>query len=401
MAGEISMLSSIDQNELCYNPSHDCGNCELLKENIRSLRRELQFLLSKSLVECSPMLNNSCQTDSNILLNNSCQTDIFNDESDTDKDITALRCGDMSALQVEQLSIPDNIAANVTIPGLNVFSYNPDTHEAVEPFTLIPGSPFSHIDLRALDSEIEFTRIGNRHAAYFGLHPYAYGGTVHPACHLIPGSTLLAVTQELKRIIPGIEFNSVLATKFNYGSEYLPYHQDNETMIADQSQIATITFGECRSIKFRALSDSGTEISVCPTNGQVYTMTKLSQSFFQHSVPKTYGKGTRISLTFRLIVPDEIIREQTDEESFTNPVTETVVTMAPVTDPPNFGTTNNPPTPSHDLQKSAVTPPTNKAPSTTLYISSSMFKHLDSNKLSTQFQTAHVFSYPGQRLHQC
>lgn len=294
--------------------------------------------------------------------------------------------GHASIQESEGLSVPDSAMANMTIPGLNVYNYNPETHQVVEPFTLMPGNPMSNIDPIILSSEIQFSRHGNRQTAYFGMYPYSYSGITHPACPIPANSTLISVVREIKVMFPNIEFNSVLVSKFSHGGEFLPYHQDNEQMISETSQIITVTLGESRTIKFMALCNSETEISLTPTHGQVYLMSKTSQKFFKHSVPKSYGNKTRVSLTFRLICPPG---EQSEIISSSSSCF-----LTPSENISQFVTMN--PLPQTPARKS--TPASDKAGTKpiTIYISSSMFRQLDAAKLSSSEQTAKVFYYPGR-----
>ncbi len=106
-------------------------------------------------------------------------------------------------------------------------------------------------------------------------------------------------------------------------------------------------------------------------------MTRKSQDLYKHSITKDYSTQPRISITFRLL----------------NPPANPSYVMSPSSPSPSV-----PPAqiPSTDIQQqprsSSVSSNSNV---TTIYISSSMFRNLNSSKLSTDTQKAAVFFYPG------
>ena len=259
--------------------------------------------------------------------------------------------------------------------GLNVFHHDPLANTNVEPFRMVNGAILSHVNIKSLDAEINFKKMNNRQVAYYGTHPYSYGSTTHPTQPLQPNSYLLKVAQEVRGHFPEVKFNSVLVTKFGNGNQNLAYHQDNEDSISDDSMILTLSLGDTRPINFRHLENNGAELSIAPRHGEVYVMSKQSQRYFQHSVPKVPNGKPRISLTFRLIGTGH-------DQDFLIPVP----SCAPLADQPR------PHKPESVSNKSSVA---SKQKPSSVYISSSMFRKLDAKKLSTDTQTAHVFSYPG------
>ena len=142
----------------------------------------------------------------------------------------------------------------------------------------------------------------------------------------------------------------------------------------------TISLGITRNLTFRpkAADPRMSESTVPLGHGDVLLMSRLSQDVYEHSVPKDFSKNTRISITFRYLI---------ERNNCGSGVTNTKPSnISSLTHQENSSSTSQ--------AKSGQT----KAPSTkstTLFISSSMFSHLDSKKLSSKSQDAYVFSYPG------
>ena len=62
-------------------------------------------------------------------------------------------------------------------------------------------------------------------------------------------------------MLPDFEYNIILISKYCDGTDSLGFHCDNELEIVEQSDIVTVSLGETRTAKFRALSGSGNSCS--------------------------------------------------------------------------------------------------------------------------------------------
>lgn len=99
----------------------------------------------------------------------------------------------------------------------------------------------------------------------------------------------------------GVIFNSVLLNYYRDGKDSVAWHQDNEPELGPNPVIASITFGETRTFKFRHLIDKQV-VDLPLTNGSLVIMKGDTQNKWQHSIPKTSKNiGPRINLTFRLM----------------------------------------------------------------------------------------------------
>ena len=356
-----------------------CSSCTLLNKELNFLRRKICLLNLQvhELLNVKSGSDQSCQTDINSeLVHQCCQTDATAQEPETESEsATCTSSGSISNL-------------NITHDRLNVFSYDVENQELVEPCSIIPGNPFEKFDLISLDRSTVCTKnFNNRCVAYYGDHPYTYSGVTHTPNPISSNASLVKILQHVKSVLPNINYNSILITKYPNGSYHLPYHFDDEESICDDSQIVTISFGQSRVIKFRSISDRDSELTVNLSHGQVFTMSSRSQNFFEHCIPKDFSKQMRISITLRLLKPSEIISTQEvcdvllglgDSEPDRNEHFLTSLhskVSGPLTIDPL----------SHASQEKLAS----------VYISSSMFRYLDEKKLSSTSQDSQVFFYPG------
>ena len=67
---------------------------------------------------------------------------------------------------------------------------------------------------------------------------------VHEPHPLPPANSYLySILTHLRNVIPNIQYNSVLVTKYNDGSDNLGFHSDNKSEIVANSDIVTILLG--------------------------------------------------------------------------------------------------------------------------------------------------------------
>ena len=270
----------------------------------------------------------------------------------------------------------------------DAFNLDPAT-----PCYIIDDCPFSKFSLDTLLNELTFShKFGNRKAVYYGEYPYRYNGGSHEARDIPQGSYLSALCSYLDVLLPDYNYNSVLINYYENGDCFIPSHADLEECIEDDSIILTISLGAVRTIKF-CNSISGEEAQTTNLrHGELTAMSKMSQKLFKHEIlPEAACTKKRASLTFRLVKPEVPSRPPK------------VKPCNLISDPQSSGyvpfkdhnpTTENYPTPPKNLQAG----PTNDsllAPANVLYISSSMFRYLDTKKLSSKHVNADKLFYPG------
>lgn len=287
----------------------------------------------------------------------------------------------------------------------NIISYHsssicPDDVE--RPCVLFPGHPFSLFNVDALDQEIIYSHsLESRQLKYFGDLPYSYGKITHGPCSVPENSYLSKIINHVSSVFPKYQFNSVLITKFENGKSFLPMHSDNENVIHPASTILTVSLGETRAVKFQ-LKDSASspECFVNISNGDVYAMSCKSQSVYKHGIPKDYSKGCRISLTFRLISPDNSETSLDSVEQFLHNLDCSQVS-SPVEPTPiaprreqSYASVLASSVPSQQQQPSSPNP-NEQSEIDTIYISSSMFRELSEEKLSSREHKSSVLYFPG------
>ena len=283
----------------------------------------------------------------------------------------------------------------------DINNYSTSLNNVEGPCVLFPGHPFSSFSVEMLDREITYSHsLENRQLMYYGEYPYMYGSITHEPCSVPENSYVNKIINHVSKICPQYQFNSVLVTKFDNGKSFLPMHSDNENVIHPDSTILTVSLGETRSVKFQHLNQvASPECSVNVSHGDVYAMTCKSQSLYKHGIPKDYSKGSRLSLTFRLIVSvknnSNMSRDSVEQIL---PNTEECLSSSSQSTPvapracENTGQT-------YSSVSSSSVPDINKTTSQsevdTVYISSSMFRELNEEKLSTTEHCSNVFYFPG------
>ena len=248
-----------------------------------------------------------------------------------------------------------------------------------KPFVLITGQPFSEFSVNKLTEATKFTAIGQRLVKYYGEFSYSYGNNKHPPCPIPEEGYLAEIVGKVRQEYPFYQFNSVLVTKYTDGHSHLPMHSDDELDIADNSHILTVSLGASRTVNFqRKMGAGGDTVSLSVKHGEVYVMSAESQNDYRHGIPRDFGKKLRVSLTFRNInPPSENIDSITKDGSAISQLSPTQASVADFLD--SLSAPSQPTAPCID----------------TLFISSSMFRHLKETELQSKHHKSKVLFYPG------
>ena len=378
-----------------------CTNCASLAQQCLSLKEEVKVLSTKldRLIEAALYKKDdvACQTSIQSKSQLS-QTEFIND--DLSQVVTVDNQADLTFLNTNQnVSAASNLSVHSTSQGDMLFdiymeannnqpSLVPENSYAIPfvmlPFILLPNKPFSDHQFSKLDSDTVFdNELSNRATCFYGGQSYSYGSVKHkPKPMPDPNNYLWEILGHLKLVLPDFEFNSILLTKYTDGSQCLGFHSDNEKEIMPGSDIVTISIGETRTVKFRALSTltGYPEQSLIVSHGDVFLMSRASQDIFQHSVISDNTKEPRISITLRMLnpvhdpVPTNNLVSNPVPKSPSNPI------------PPKGSPPQELPTPDNHVSQNEHC---------SIYIGDSLFKNLDSLKMSSPSQKALVFSYPG------
>ena len=183
-----------------------------------------------------------------------------------------------------------------------------------------PCEPVKFMDFKVCEDfathdfleNVKLTRVGARQVAHFGAVDYDYGGVKHPACPYPQNTAIDAAIEQISNNLKDPDFSKhtycCLITLYDNGRDFIPYHTDNEPSILSGSDIYTVSIGQTRSISFRNIigrvDHNSPPLTYPLEHGSVHVMTQLSQSEFEHTVPRCTAPDIAplISLTFRRLV---------------------------------------------------------------------------------------------------
>lgn len=112
---------------------------------------------------------------------------------------------------------------------------------------------------------------------------------------------LLQLKMELEQYCQ-CRFNSALANLYRDGRDSMGCHADDEKQLGLNPQIASLSFGDSRRLRFRH-PQSGYKLDLILEHGDLLWMGGNIQHHWRHELPKTrQRKGPRINLTFRHII---------------------------------------------------------------------------------------------------
>ena len=152
-------------------------------------------------------------------------------------------------------------------------------------------------------STIDFKREGHREIASFGCS-YQYGGKYHSAIPFPTEGPLFEIREQLSQEIEGIREMSCLATLYRNGYNHIPWHQDDEEQICQDSDIVCVSLGSPRTLHIRSLSGAKVTFTHPQSHGTGYLFSRACQQNWEHCIPKEIAvKEPRVSLTFRKLSP--------------------------------------------------------------------------------------------------
>lgn len=138
--------------------------------------------------------------------------------------------------------------------------------------------------------------------AAFG-EPYHYQGSKQKATPEPFPKIIQEIGKEINGKFPKYDISECTVNSYDGRDAFLPEHADDESAIANDSLIFTVSLGQARTIVFRNMS-TNTEVNLCVEHGSLYTMSYASQHIWRHRMDKETNdssSGKRISITFRCI----------------------------------------------------------------------------------------------------
>ncbi len=183
-----------------------------------------------------------------------------------------------------------------------------------------------------------------------------------------------------------MDMNACLVSCMSTAASNLSYHSDDEALIAQDSDICTVSFGPSRTLDFiwkdnnpRGRKDTPPpDYSIPATNLSLNIMKAGCQSKLQHRVPPGKKGGVRYSISFRKIAqPNSSPR---------------MISTPPASTSPSSATTLSTPT---DEPAPRQPPPKKKI---VLMAGDSFFERLDQNKLAKGKQTVFNVGKGGHKI---
>jgi alkylated DNA repair dioxygenase AlkB len=153
------------------------------------------------------------------------------------------------------------------------------------------------------DEAVIFGRhiITKRKVAWYADRPFAYTYSNKTRVAL-PWTLDLLDLRRIAERVTGATFNSCLLNLYHSGDEGMGWHRDDETTLAPNSSIASISLGAERRFHLKHRK-SKKLVSVVLEHGSLLEMKGETQEYWWHSLPRSAKvPQPRINLTFRTML---------------------------------------------------------------------------------------------------
>lgn len=143
--------------------------------------------------------------------------------------------------------------------------------------------------------------ITKRKVAWYGNEAYSYTYSNRSKLALSWTPELLEL-KTLAEIQTGHSYNSCLLNLYHNGDEGMAYHSDDEKALAQDSAIASLSFGAERRFLFKHKQSKET-ITLFLEHGSLLVMKDETQTNWLHRLPPTKKiTRPRVNLTFRTMI---------------------------------------------------------------------------------------------------
>ena len=154
-----------------------------------------------------------------------------------------------------------------------------------------------------------YMRFGQMVKVPRGQASYTLDDSIHYNYGISGGSPVNTVMcDRLKEITKKVNeklktnFNTILYNIYKDGNDCIGFHKDKETGWADNSGVATLSFGSERDFQIKEESTNITINTLHEKGHIIYLPYPMNHNFF-HAIPKRKKiKDARVSLTFREII---------------------------------------------------------------------------------------------------
>ncbi|MDI3290203.1 alpha-ketoglutarate-dependent dioxygenase AlkB [Polyangium sp. 15x6] len=121
-----------------------------------------------------------------------------------------------------------------------------------------------------------------------------------------PWTPALAALRARVEAAAGSTFNSVLVNHYRDGDDSMGKHADDEPELGENPVIASLSLGVRRRFVLEPKKKGGEKVTLELGEGNLLVMAGTTQHHYRHGVPKQAGRGARMNLTFRRILPARI-----------------------------------------------------------------------------------------------
>ena len=130
---------------------------------------------------------------------------------------------------------------------------------------------------------------------------YKYSGT---RFHPLPWSPMLQWLREVVERKSNALFNSVLLNYYRDHNDSMGFHSDDEKELGSQPTIASLSFGEKRTLLFKNKTQEAMPVvRLTLESGSLLVMRGDTQKNWKHGIAKEQRPvGPRVNLTFRKII---------------------------------------------------------------------------------------------------
>jgi len=135
----------------------------------------------------------------------------------------------------------------------------------------------------------------------------SYGMAYNYSQMSYPYRPFFLVLEDICRdLVPLIGFapNNCLINYYPDGSSRMGFHSDQTDILEDDTDIAIVSLGTMRTLRFRNIADRSLIHDIDLSPGSLFCMNQQVQHEWQHAVLASDTKTGRISLTFRRMRPD-------------------------------------------------------------------------------------------------
>lgn len=124
--------------------------------------------------------------------------------------------------------------------------------------------------------------------------------------------------KRVQLVTPGVEYNAILLRLYFDGQDNIAWHTDGRSFLGDTPTIASLSLGSRSSFELRKMTNvwpckdtpnagidrAVPQVQMSLSGGDMLVMQGKTQQSWHHRVPQEKGRGPRININFRYILPN-------------------------------------------------------------------------------------------------